>query len=215
MADNITLGITGGINEASKMVTTIPQNFNLFKPLLIVAGIIALYSVFIWFFYRFLAKKDVLKLNLSKYNEFKHPLLAKISAVFFYVLEFIMIIPLITLVWFSVLSIILILLAKEQPVPQIILISAGIVSAIRVTAYFNEDLSRDLAKMFPFTLLGIVILSPNFFNFDTMMARITEIPLLMDNFFYYFTFIVCLELLLRLVIAPASFLFSASKKRKD
>ena len=42
---------------------------------------------------------------------------------------------------------------------QLILISISVVTAVRVTAYIDEDLSRDIARILPFALLGLFIAS--------------------------------------------------------
>jgi len=55
--------------------------------------------------------------------------------------------------WFMVLSLLMIMISKVPDLGQIFQISIALVSVIRITAYYNEDLSRDLAKMLPFALL--------------------------------------------------------------
>ncbi len=192
----------GAYNE---IMQNVPADFKIIPPLVLLGVTIAVYSIFVWFLYRALAKKDILEINLAKYNKFKHSALIKIFATIFYIIKFIIIMPLIILFLFVFFTIILIVLAKEYSVPTIMLISAAIISAIRMTAYFNEDLSKDLAKMFPFTLLGIAILTPGFFNLETTIARFSEIPLLFNSLIYYYAFIVVLEIILRVLYLPVAF----------
>ena len=53
---------------------------DLYKPFVILAIytiIIAIYSIFIWKFYKFLAKRNIIELNLSQYSRTEHPFLNK------------------------------------------------------------------------------------------------------------------------------------------
>jgi hypothetical protein len=180
----------------------LPENLRIIPPLFLVAIAIAIYSIFIWFFYRFLSRRDVLKLNLAKYNTYKHSGVIKFFRVLFYIIEFIIISPVAIFFWFAILSIFMIVLAKGIEVGTIILICAALISAIRITSYFNEDLSRDLSKMVPFTLLGVTLLTPNFLDIETSIARVAEISLFFNNAIYYLLFIIALETLLRLFYLP-------------
>lgn len=210
-------GVTNQFLEFySGIVNLLPDHLKILPPLFIIALIIAIYSVFTWYFYRSLAQRDILKLNLARYNTSKHPVLIKLLVIFFYTLEYIIIAPIAILIWFSIFSVVFILLAKEIKVGTVILISAALIAAVRITAYFSQDLSKDLAKMFPFTLLGVVILTPGFFNMDTSIVRILEVPLFFREATYYFIFIVALEILLRMSYIPVAFIKSlVIMKRKD
>jgi hypothetical protein len=156
----------------------------------------------------------MLKLNLKKYNVYKHSGLVKIFAVLFYILEFMIIAPIVIFFWFAVLSIFLIILAKELEVETAILIVAAIISAVRITAYFNEDLSRELAKLFPLTLLAVVVLTPGLLDIGTNIDRFSQIILFFNNAIYYFLFIVALEVILRLIYLPSAVVHSEKSKEK-
>ncbi len=196
------------------IVGVLPENLKILPPLFFISVTIALYSLFIWFFYRFLARRDVLKIDLAQYNHYKYAGLVKFLAVFFYIIKYMIFSPIAIFLWFSVLSIFLIVLAKEIEVGTVILICASLISAIRITAYFNEDLSKDLAKMIPFTLLGVAILTPSFINVSTSIERVTQIPLFFETAIYYFLFIVGLETILRLFYLPFEVIESSGKKEK-
>lgn len=161
--------------------------------------LISLYSIFTWKFYRFLSKKDLISLNLSQYNHATNPSLKKISATLLYLIEYIIVLPFIIFFWFAVLALIILVLSEEQTAPQIITISAAIVTSIRMLSYYQEDLSRDLAKMFPFTILAIFALNPSFFSLPRIFERLTEISSFTINIFYFLVFIVTIELLLRII----------------
>ena len=206
------LSITGNlISSYNSLVSALPENLRILPPLFFIAIIITLYGVFVWFFYRFLSKRDVIKLDLKEYNDREHPGLIKFFAVLFYIIRFMIVSPIAIFFWFTVLSVFLIILAKEIEVGTVILICASLISAIRVTAYFNEDLSRDLAKLFPFTLLAVAVVTPNFINLDTSIGRIAQVPLFLNTALYYFLFIVALETLLRLAFLP----FEVARSKKE
>jgi len=201
------------MSSYDKLTTILPENLKIIPPLFFIAVTITLYSLFIWFFYRFLARRDMLKLNLAQYNAHKHSGFVKFFAILFYIIEFIIIAPVAIFLWFTVLSIFLIILAKELEVGTVILICAALISAIRITAYFNENLSKDLAKMIPFTLLGITILTPSSINIGTSIGRITQIPLFLNNAIYYLIFIFALEIALRLICLLLD--VTGSRKEKE
>ena len=130
----------------------------------IFAVLISLYAVFTWKFYRLLSKKDIISLNLSKYNGLEHPFLKKVAETALYMIEYVIIMPALIFFWFGVLALIILVLSESLEIGQVIIVSAAMVAAIRILAYYEEDLSKDMAKMFPFTILAIFILSPEFFS---------------------------------------------------
>ena len=171
---------------------------NIFLVLGFFTILIVIYALFIFYFYRFLAKKDLIKLNLRQYNTTSHPVLSKFFAVVFYVVEYILIIPIVTFFWFAVLSMFLLVLSKTADVGTIILVSAALIAAVRVTSYVTEDISRDLAKMLPLTLLALFIIEPNFFVIQTVLERVQQIPSLLSHIPYYLIFIIGIEFVLRI-----------------
>ena len=70
---------------------------------------------------------------------------------------------------------------------------------MRVSSYVSETLSKDLAKMVPFTLLAIAITRPGFFSISSLIERMSEIPNLFSNVPYYLIFIVMIELTARVI----------------
>lgn len=169
--------------------------FNVMKPLvLFVVGMIV-YSVFIFKFYRFLSRRDIFKLNLRE----KHGGVSKFFGVIWYVIEHLLLFPAFVFVWFAVISVLLMLMAKNQTASSIFLISIALVSAVRATAYYHEDLSRDLAKMLPFALLGIFLIDITYFSLDASLNLVKQIPSLWRTLIYYLVFIILLEFVLRIL----------------
>lgn len=179
---------------------------NLILTLTFFALVIVFYAIFVYYFYRFLAKKNIISLNLNQYNTYGNPALVKFFAAFFYILEYIVLLPIMTFFWFGVLAILTLVLSEGMSVSTVLVISAALVAAVRVTAFVSEDLAKDLAKMLPFALLSISITSGvAFFDAASLTARISEIPTLFNNVPYYLLFVVGIELFMRI----ATFLLSS------
>ena len=117
---------------------------------------------------------------------------------FFYLLEYIVILPFLIFFWFLIFTFFLLVLTESLPVGTLLIISATIIAAIRMTAYYNEDLSKDLAKLIPFTLLGVSIINPNFFDVSRIISQISEVPQFVTHIVSYLIFIVALEIVLRI-----------------
>jgi len=183
-------------NTYSSIVSFLPDSLRALPIVVVISIGIILYGLVIWIFYKILAKKNILELNLSQYNNAENETISKIFAVLLYIIEFLVITPLLTVTWFFILAILLLLLAKDLPVQSILIISASLIVAIRVCAYFNEDLSNDLAKMFPLTLLCVAISNPNFFEFSGTLLKLLEVGQLFNNIFSYLILIFVVEIVL-------------------
>lgn len=171
------------------------QNYlNLFLGVIL----LVIYSIFIWKFYRWIARKDILRLNLSRFNHSEHAVVSKIIGVFIYILEYLIILPAVVFLWFGAFTIFLMILTKALELQTILVISVTIVAAIRMTSYYKEDLSRDLAKLIPFTLLTVAI-SQGLFDFNKVINQIQLIPTFFSDIWSYLIFIAILEFLLRIL----------------
>ena len=170
---------------------------SLMLTLLFFTAVLVIYSVFVFYFYRFLAKKNLIELNLAQYNQYSNPAIIKFFATLFYIAEYIIILPVLTFFWFAVLAVLILVLSEDLTSSTILLISAALVASVRITAYLSENLSRDLAKMLPFTLIAIAITKPGFFIIQSLLERVQEIPTLFSNIPYYLVFIVLVELVMR------------------
>jgi len=188
----------------SVILSGLPVWVQNFMNLFILVLLVFVYALFIWKFYHLIAKRNILQLNLNKYNKSQHPGLAKLIAAMFYLLEYIIILPFLIFFWFAVFTLLLIILTESLDVGALLIVSATIIAAIRMTSYYNEDLSKDLAKMLPFTLLAVSILSLGFFNVERIFTNFGQIPDFFGNIMYYLLFIVLLEIILRVFY----FLFS-------
>jgi len=175
----------------------IPVRYQLLFDLFLYTIFIAIYAIFIWKFYKFLASREIIQLNLKQYNHSNYPGMEKFFAVILFTVEYMIILPFLVLFWFTVLSLFLLLLSKSQSAQQILLIAAAIIASTRITAYISEDLSKDIAKILPFTILGLFILEPNFFNIESMFAKVSQIPGLFNHIIIFIVFIFIVEFVLR------------------
>ena len=118
---------------------------------------ISVYSVFVFIFYRALAKRDLITLNLNHYSDNLSGRLKKYSRIIFFVLQYIIFVPVLITFWTLILAIILTLLSPDADHSRNALIATSVVGAVRILSYWTEDLSRDVAKMLPFGVLGVFL----------------------------------------------------------
>lgn len=157
------------------------------------------YAVFVLHFYKTLSKRDLFKLDLSKYTlpRIKHKTLGQIWEFLKYILKYGIFFPIYISVWFLMLSLFLLLLSKDITTTHILMTSIVVVSATRLASYYNEELSVDLAKLIPLALLAILITSPGFFLMETTIERLSVIPTIIPEIVQFITFSVLLEWALR------------------
>lgn len=185
-------------------ISTLPPLFQTFVNLFVLVLFIMIYSVFIWKLHNFIATKNIFKFDLNKYNTAEHPVLAKLIASGFYLLEYIVIIPFIIFFWYAIFTFFLILFIKESvSIGNILLISAIAIASIRMASYipgYGEKLGGELAKIIPFTFLAVAVLDPQIFTnlIGRASQRFSEIPLFFSEAINYLAFIIILEIVLRL-----------------
>ena len=174
------------------------EAYTILKPLVPFLFGVTIYSIFIYKFYKFLARKDVFELNLRQYSKSSFGFIKAIIGLIFYVIEYIVLFPIFVFFWFTILAFLLTFLAKDQTANSVLLVSVSVVGAIRIAAYYHEDLSNDLAKMIPFALLGVFLVNISFFDFYGSLAIVKEFPSMAGDMLYYLLFIVGLEFVLRI-----------------
>ena len=178
------------------------------------AIVLVVISVFIWQFYKSTSKRNIIDFNLKQYNRLEHSLANKFLAVVLYMLEYIIIMPFLLLLWFGGLSIVLLLIAEERSAPEILLIAAALIGAIRILAYYRNEISKDIAKLFPLIALAIFLMSPDAFDFDNVLRKLSEIPLLLNNVAYFVIVIFAIEIVMRVFYMIYEF-GSSEDGRKD
>ena len=145
-----------------------------------------------------MSRRDIFNLDFSRYEESGHPVLRKSIHLFFYVCKYLLIFPLFAFFWFGVLVVMVAFLTKTTEVEDLLLIAMAVLMSVRVTSYYTEDLSRDIAKMLPFALLGIFLINLSYFDVNTSTDLLNRVGSEWKSIFYYWVFIVLLEFVLRI-----------------
>ena len=171
---------------------------NLLQPAAIFAVGVAIYAILIFNLYRFMSRRDIFNLDFSRYEESRHLLLRKSVHVSIYVCKYLLIFPLFAFFWFGVLVVMVAFLSRTKEVEDLLLIAMAVLMSVRVTSYYTEDLSRDIAKMLPFALLGIFLIDLRYFDFSTSAELLNRVGTEWKSIFYYWVFVVLLEFVLRI-----------------
>lgn len=188
-----------GIGEGyNALITNLPVWMQHFMSLFIPAVLIVVYFIFIWKAHKFIAKKNIFNLDLSKYIQLEHTLSRKLLAGVLYMLEYIIILPFIIFFWFAIFTFFLILFTEGTAVGTLLLISAVVISAIRITSYIKEEFAIEVAKLLPLNLLAVAIITSNLFNITNIFNQMSQIPSFLSSILIYLLFIVILESILRL-----------------
>ena len=88
----------------------------LLRPAMIFTVGVGVYAIIIFNLYRFMSRRDVFNLDLSKYEKSNHPFLSKTLRLIFYVAKYLLLFPLFAFAWFGVLVVMVALLSKTKEV---------------------------------------------------------------------------------------------------
>ena len=188
--------------------------FNTSRPLFFFVGSIFIYSLFIFKFYRFLARRDILDLKLQQYSADLTGYIKTLVVVLLYILKNLIVIPLLIFFWFVVLAVILIIINKTQTAETVLLISMAIVAAVRVASYYQEELAQEIAKLIPFSMLALFLVDISYFSLDKILITVQGLPSLWKNAIYYLVVVVTLEFMLRMIMG-IEWLFTHDKNTKE
>jgi hypothetical protein len=192
----------------------LPHIFESFPEFIIFTLGIAIYGIIIYNFYRFASKRDIFHLKFIEKHRIKKTGKTH-SRVFNFLLSMLkygLIFPVIVFFWFAGFSLLLFFLSKSISIEMILLISITIVSAIRITSYYKEDLSRDLAKTLPLALLAIALTDPNFFSFDLVWGRVETVSIFIPKMIAYVLFTISIEWILRVMLFVKRKIFGLFKQ---
>ena len=84
-------------------------------------------------------------------------------------------------------------LTKSYEIYEIMYTSFILIVAIRITAYYTEELSRDVAKMLPFAILAIFLIDSSYFSIGTVNTRLNALAL-PENVNYIIQFLILIIL---------------------
>lgn len=193
------LGALTAVSAENIAKISLPDFILTIKPLILFAAGITLYAIIVFKFYKFLAKKDILNLELHKYSAGFTGTVKYAAKAVLNLVQNIVLIPLFVFFWFAVLALILVMLSKNHTPNTILLTSAAVVGAVRIAAHYNEELSIDLAKLIPLALLGVFLIDISYFSIDNVISTARQIPMLWRQLIYYLVFVAALELVLRIM----------------
>lgn len=168
---------------ADTFITTI-------KPLVGYSIAMALYAIFVYKFYKFLAKRDVFEL--------KKPHESILKTMFRYVVDYILILPLYTTFWFIVMAVFMIFLSKRTTLAEILLVSMTVIAAIRICTYYKQELAEELGKLLPLIMLGTFLIDVSYFSIPRSMDLLRTVPVHWKIIAEYLGFVIILENVLRL-----------------
>jgi hypothetical protein len=190
--------------------------FSILNPLIIVIFGLALYTIIVYNLYRFIATRDIFNLNLGQYNRAQHAGVFKFFAVILYVAEYVLFFPLFLMLWFITFSTILNAMTTTPNTEMVLLMSMAIIASIRIAAYYKQDLAKDIAKLIPFALLAVVLvddISSVLTWGDKILDLLYLLPAMFNILVYYFIFVVCLEILLRVIYGITGALSKRDEKK--
>ena len=185
-----------------EITTNLASGSTIFDLGLYIIGMVV-YAVFVWHFYRFIARREIIKIDYEKYDIQDKISPLKLGA---YIGSYVFLFPIIIYVWFLVYSVFMFILAKDMPMGVVLLIAISVIASTRITSYYKEDLAKDVGKLLPFALLGVFLTSSaffsdttNFFSVDDIEKRFQEFPLFVGRVVEFIILVVLLEWILRVI----------------
>ena len=170
---------------------------DLLRPLAVYVAGMAIYAVFVFNFYRFLATRDMFKIDIYQFDESRYRFFRSFFHLVMYIAKYLILFPFFAFFWFAVLTFILTFLSEGRDISDTLLIALATVSAIRFAAYYNEELARDLAKILPFALLALFLIDASYVDLGGSFEALQTAEEHIDTIVYYLGFLIALELVLR------------------
>ena len=161
---------------------------------------IVLYSAFVYRFYRYLAKKDLIDADFSQYSEGFTGFMKRLVDGIMLIVQNILFAPFLISFWVLILAIILTLLSGGDDLYWNVLVATSVVGAVRVISYFSEDLARDVAKMLPFAVLGVFLVDSGAFNWEAVSLLWDQLDDFAISFASSMLLVIILETTLRVIV---------------
>ena len=177
----------------------IVEAYNLLQPVIIYILGMSIYAIFIFKFHQFMASKDIFGLDIAKYEESRFRAVRILLHVVLYAGKYLVIFPVVAFIWFTVFTVMLSFLAPNRDFSEILLVAMAVVGTIRISAYVAESLSRDLARILPYAVLGIFIINVSFFKTSESFDVLRQASDNREAVLYYLGFLIALEFALRIV----------------
>jgi hypothetical protein len=177
-----------------------------------------IYGVFVYTFYRFLSKRDMFCIHIEKISRGHFSSSGKQSSAAPRIIIFIatnfFIFPFVIFLWFLGYSLLMFIFVQHLPTATIFLISSSLIIAIRISAYYREDLSRDLAKLLPFAFLAVFLSDPQFYSLVDIIQRLSETPSFLTHIAAFMIVTMIVEIFLSIIYLIKIRFFHKEKQTK-
>jgi len=175
-------------------------NLSGFVSLFYLIIMIAIYAIVIYHFYRYIAKRDCFRPSKRKHTK----------TIGF--LKYTFLFPFVAILFFIGFSLMFIFLTDTEDISPILTTAFAIIIAIRITAYYTEELSKDVAKMLPFAILGIYLIKPTFFTLGYIINRAAQLPENINIVLQFILLIILVEWILRIALTIRYAIFPKKEK---
>lgn len=217
LLQNISSKFESPENYITKITTNLAAGTTISELSLYMIGMVV-YAIFIWHFYRFIAKREIIPMKFNR-DESATTKSVKIAT---YAASHVFLFPLIISAWFLVYAFFMFVLSKEMPTGVIFLISITVIGSTRITSYYREDLAKDLGKLLPFALLGVFLTSSslyadtgNFFSLEDLQKRLLDLPLFISKGIEFVIIIGSFEIVLRTIFVIKRKLIPAVEEKLE
>lgn len=154
---------------------------------------IAIYIM--WYFYHIqLTKRDLFK---TPKIDSEHKFATFINR-FLYYMQYMVVFPIYSFIWFLIFTLLLVLIAKSSPIPEIMFFGIIIVSVTRIAAYVHPLLAEDMAKLLPWSLIIVFLTDPQSITFESAQISFMNFLAELPKIAKYLFFIAFVEWALRL-----------------
>lgn len=163
---------------------------------IVMALVIVLYAILIGIFWKTLSRRNMIEVDWKKIQgSFGKQVFERVK----FGLEYAVVFPVATFIWFVVLAILLYFMSKTATIADMMFISISLVAATRVCAYLDEDIAGDIAKVVPIAIIGVFLTEPTMFSPIIVEQRLSEMAVLVGDALPYFVMLMALEIVLRLL----------------
>ena len=194
MAESLTLTFADAAgNLYTQLQTQLGMNT---ANVIVMALAIAMFGAVIGMFWKTLSRRNMIDVDWKKiHGGFGTQVFERVK----FGLEYVVIFPLATFVWFVVLTIFLYFMSKTGTITDMMFIAISLVAATRICAYFDEDIAGDVAKVAPIAILGVFLTQPTMFSPVIVEQRLAEMVVLIGDALPYLMMLVILEVMLRVL----------------
>ena len=131
---------------------------------------IAIYSIFVWYFYRFISKRDLFPKLFYQITQRKEDQSLSIPRIAAFIAAYVVAFPFVIFIWFTVLTFFVFFIGQDMPFDIAIFVSLAIIGVVRILSYYREDAAKEVGKLVPYAMLSFFLTSvavysdPNFFT---------------------------------------------------